>query len=70
MVERKERTQLEPEGAIKVGSIRTFLTEMERFEPEKNFTYFFRGHSRFGHRLVLSIYRDPSWIAHEDAVVE
>ena len=68
MVERKERTQLEPEGAIKVGSIRTFLKEMERFEPEKNFTYFFRGHSRFSHRLVPSIYRDPSWIAHEDVL--
>lgn len=68
MVERKERTQVEPEGSIKVGSVRTFLTEMERFEPEKGFTYFFRGHSRFSHRLVPSIYRDPSWIAHEDVL--
>lgn len=34
MVERKERMQVEPEGSIKVGSVRTFLTEMERFEPE------------------------------------
>jgi hypothetical protein len=68
MVERKERMQLEPKGSIKVGSVRTFLTEMERFEPEKGFTYFFRGHSRFSHRLVPSIYRDPSWIANEDVL--
>jgi hypothetical protein len=68
MVERKERLQLEPEGAIKVGSVRTFLTEMERFEPEKGFTYFFRGHSRYSHRLLPSIYRDPSWIANEDVL--
>ena len=68
MVERKERVQLEPEGSIKVGSVRTFLTEMERFEPEKGFTYFFRGHSRFSHRLAPSIYRDPSWIANEDVL--
>ena len=68
MVERKERVQVEPEGSIKVGSVRTFLTEMERFEPEKGFTYFFRGHSRFSHRLAPSIYRDPSWIANEDVL--
>lgn len=68
MVERRERVQLEPEGSIKVGSVRTFLTEMERFEPEKGFTYFFRGHSRYSHRLVPSIYRDPSWIANEDVL--
>lgn len=68
MAERRDRTQLEPEGSIRVGSVRTFLTEMERFEPEKGFTYFFRGHSRFSHRLVPSIYRDPSWIANEDVL--
>lgn len=68
MAERKERVQLEPEGSIRVGSVRTFLTEMERFEPEKGFTYFFRGHSRFSHRLVPSIYRDPGWIANEDVL--
>ena len=68
MVERKERVKLEPDGSIRVGSVRTFLTEMERFEPEKGFTYFFRGHSRFSHRLVPSIYRDPSWIANEDVL--
>jgi hypothetical protein len=68
MVERKERVHLEPEGSIKVGSVRTFLTEMERFEPEKGFSFFFRGHSRYSHRLVPSIYRDPSWIANEDVL--
>ena len=68
MAERKERVKLEPEGSIRVGSVRTFLTEMERFEPEKGFTYFFRGHSRFSHRLVPSVYRDPGWIGNEDVL--
>lgn len=68
MAEGKERLQMEPEELIRVGSVRTFLTEMERFEPEKGFTYFFRGHSRFSHRLVPSIYRDPGWIANEDVL--
>lgn len=68
MVERKERMQLEPKGSIRVGSVRTFLTEMERFEPEKGFSYFFRGHSRFSHRLVPSVYRDPGWIDNEDVL--
>ena len=68
MVERKERMQLEPRGAIRVGSVRTFLTEMERFEPEKGFSYFFRGHSRFSHGLVPSVYRDPGWIDNEDVL--
>lgn len=35
MVERKERMQLEPKGSIRVGSVRTFLTEMERFESPR-----------------------------------
>lgn len=68
MVERKERMQLEPKGSIRVGSVRTFLTEMERFEPEKGFSYFFRGHSRFSHPLVPSVYRDPGWIHNEDVL--
>jgi hypothetical protein len=68
MVERKERALLEPEGSIRVGSVRTFLGEMERFKREKGFTYFFRGHSRFSHRLVPSIYRDLGWIENEDVL--
>jgi hypothetical protein len=32
--------QIEPEGSIRAGSVRTFLTEIKRFEPEKGFTYF------------------------------
>nr|WP_314709273.1 FRG domain-containing protein [uncultured Comamonas sp.] len=59
---------LEPDESIRVGSVRTFLTEMERFEPEKGFIYFFRGHSRSSHRLIPSIYRDPGWIANEDVL--
>ena len=68
MAERRERVRLEPKGSIRVGSVRTFLSEMQRFEPETGFSYFFRGHSRFSHGLVPSIYRDPEWITNEDVL--
>jgi hypothetical protein len=41
---------------------------MAPFKPEAGFNYFFRGHSRFSHRLVPSIFRDPNWIANEDVL--
>jgi hypothetical protein len=65
---KKALLPLEPAGAMRVGSVRTFLTEMESFAPEAGFTYFFRGHSRHSHRLVPSVFRNPGWIAHEDVL--
>lgn len=68
MAQSRERAKLEPDGSIRVGSVRTFLTEMERFEPDKSFKYFFRGHPRFSYQLIPSIYRDTGWITNEDVL--
>lgn len=65
-ITKKERVQLEPEGSVRVGSVRTFLDELERLTPERDFVYYFRGHSRFTYKLVPSIYRDAGWIQNED----
>lgn len=62
------RASLEPENSVRVGSVRTFLTEMVRFEPEQGYTYFFRGHRRHSYRSVPSVFRDPKWIANEDVL--
>ena len=69
MVERRDQTQLERKGATNIGRISTFLIEMERqFAPVQGYSYFFRGHSRYSYSLVPSIYRDKSWIAHEEVL--
>jgi hypothetical protein len=63
---KKERAQREPEGSVRVGSVRTFLDELERLTPERDFVYYFRGHSKFTYKLVPSIYRELGWIQNED----
>lgn len=69
MFERRDQTQMERRGAMNIGRISTFLTEMDRqFAPVKGYSYFFRGHSRYSYSLVPSIYRDKSWIAHEEVL--
>jgi hypothetical protein len=65
-IKKKERVQIEPEGSARVGSVRTFLDELERLTPERDFVYYFRGHSKFTYNLVPSIYREPGWIQNED----
>lgn len=65
-VTKKARAKLEPEGSARVGSVRTFLDELERLTPERDFVYYFRGHTNFTYKLVPSIYRDPGWIENED----
>jgi FRG domain len=56
----------EPEGAVRVGSVRTFLNELERLKRDTEHIYFFRGHDNFSYELKPSIYRDTGWIANED----
>jgi len=65
-ITKKERAPLEPEGSARVGSVRTFLDELERLTPDRDFVYYFRGHSKFTYKLVPSIYRETGWIENED----
>lgn len=68
---RRTRTRtpaIEPPGAIRVGSVRTFLDALEKFELQTQSAYLFRGHSNFTYQLKPSIYRDEGWIQNEDVL--
>lgn len=66
---RRTRTPaIEPEGAIRIGSVRTFLDALEKFDRPAQATFFFRGHSNFTYTLKPSIYRDEGWIQNEDVL--
>ena len=56
----------EPHGAVRIGSVRTFLEVLERLESDTENVYFFRGHNNFSYQLQPSIYRDSGWIANEN----
>lgn len=56
----------EPDGAARIGSVRTLLDELERLRTDTEHVYFFRGHDNFSYELKPSIYRDEGWIANED----
>ena len=56
----------EPEGAARIGSVRTLLDELERLRSDPEYVYFFRGHDNVSYELKPSIYRDAGWIANED----
>ena len=56
----------EPEGASRIGSVRTLLDELERLRADPEYVYFFRGHDNFSYELKPGIYRDDGWISNED----
>ena len=63
---RRYRIPQEPENSIRVGSVRTFLSELEKVKVDKDHVLFYRGHSKFNYSLSPSIYRNSGWIANED----
>ena len=68
MATHTRNTAIEPKGATRIGSVRTFLDALEKFDrPEQN-TFFFRGHSNFTYKLKPSIYREEGWIQNEDVM--
>jgi hypothetical protein len=62
------RRSIEPDGAVKVGSVRTFLDYLERLEEDRESVMFFRGHDNFTYRPIPSIYRNKGWIKNEDVL--
>lgn len=60
------RTAVEPEGVTRVGSVRTFLDALEKYDRPSDSMVFYRGHSNFTYELKPSIYRDEGWIRNED----
>ncbi|MDO9234165.1 MAG: FRG domain-containing protein [Methylotenera sp.] len=61
-----ETTDLE--NLTKIGSIRTFFSELEKLISDDDHIYFFRGHSNANYDLTPSIYRDDGWIKNEDII--
>jgi hypothetical protein len=58
----------EPDGAIRVGSVRTFMDAIERLGSQRDSFLFFRGHSNFSYELLPTIYRNEGWIKNEDVL--
>lgn len=58
----------DPVDAVRIGSVRTFLDALEKFDRPSNATFFYRGHPSFTYALKPSIYRDARWIANEDVM--
>ena len=50
---------------IAIGSVRTFLGELESLPHDSDHEYFYRGHSSKNYKLVPSVYRNPGWISNE-----
>jgi len=63
---RKRTTAIEPTDTIRVGSVRTFLDALEKFQTGDKTSIFFRGHKSFTFKITPSIYRETSWINNED----
>ncbi len=67
-IRRTRSPAIEPENAIRIGSVRTFLDALEKFDRPVQSSFFFRGHSNFTYTLKPSIYRDEGWIQNEDVL--
>lgn len=56
----------EPAKAVKVGSVRTFLEQLEVLKRDTKYVYFYRGHDNFTYKAVPSIFRNRGWIKNEN----
>lgn len=52
-------------GSSEIGSIRTFLSAMEKIETDRDSVLFYRGHSNSAYNLIPGIFRDSGWIDNE-----
>jgi hypothetical protein len=62
----KRSAAINPQDAVRVGSVRTFLDALEKIEKPSDSTFFYRGHPSFTYLLKPSIYRDARWVENED----
>lgn len=60
----------DPPGTSKVGSVRTFLDALVKFDRPGEAAFFYRGHPSFMFALVPSVYRNTGWIANEDVMIK
>lgn len=64
----KKRAAAEPPDATRIGSVRTFLDALEKFDRSGITTFFYRGHPSFTYSLQPSLYRDARLVANEDVM--
>lgn len=58
----------EPTEVVRIGSVRTFLGALDKFDRQNDVVFFYRGHSSFTYELKPSVYRDMRWIENEDVM--
>ena len=68
LIDNRKRIAVEPSGAIRVGSVRTFLDALDKVDRSTEAALFYRGHSDFIYPLTPSIYRNQGWIRNEDVL--
>lgn len=56
----------EPNNAIRIGSVRTFLDALEKIKASDNTQLYYRGHESFKYKLEPSVYRDKNWLENEN----
>lgn len=51
---------------MKIKTVLSFIRQIQKLEQDKDFVYFFRGHSNMSFSIQPSIYRESNWIKSED----
>lgn len=51
---------------MKIKTVLSFIQQIQKLEQDKDFVYFFRGHSLESFSIQPSIYREGNWIKSED----
>lgn len=64
----RRRARTDPPDVNRIGSVRTFLDVLEKFDRSGSTAYFYRGHASFTYSLQPSLYRDARLVANEDVM--
>ncbi len=63
-----KRRNTDPPDATRIGSVRTFLDALEKFDRSGSTTFFYRGHADLTYHLRPSLYRDTRLVENEDVM--
>ena len=53
---------------VKITTLLSFITQIQKFESQSDHTYFYRGHSDSRYKLQPSIYRNHGYLENEDVM--
>jgi len=65
---KRARASLDPDNAVRIGRVKTFLEALEKLPTTDENVYFFRGHDNHSYEIKPRVYRDAGWIANEDVL--